>query len=91
MKRMQKLVLATALIAGLYLVGCGTSTHGPAGSMHQTQTGVSETGYPGHAAQRNDPQSPSLSSSTESKYSQAISEPTASKASAEAENTIAPK
>jgi hypothetical protein len=59
--------------------------------MHQTQSGVSETGYPGNTAQRNDPQSPALSSSTESKYSQAISEPTASKASVEAENTIAPK
>ncbi|HXE05062.1 MAG TPA: hypothetical protein VN579_03675 [Bryobacteraceae bacterium] len=91
MEKMQKLGMATALIAGLYLVGCGTSTHGPSGSMHQTQTGVSETGYPGHPEQRNDPQSPSLSSSTEAKHSQAISEPTASKASAEAETTTAPK
>jgi hypothetical protein len=88
---MQKLGMVTALIAGLLLVGCETSTHGPTGSMHQTRTGVSETGYPGTAAQRNDPQSPALSTSTESKYSQPISEPTASKASAQAETTIAPK
>jgi hypothetical protein len=91
MEKMRKLGMGTALLAGLFLVGCGTSTHGPVGSMHQTQTGVSETGYPGNAAQRNDPQSPSLSASTETKYSQAVSEPTASKASVEAETTIAPK
>lgn len=88
---MQKLGMATALLAGLFLMGCETSTHGPTGSMHQTQTGVSETGYPGNAAQHNDPQSPALSTTTETKYSQAISEPTASKESVQAETTIAPK
>ena len=91
MERMQKLGTAIALLGGLFLVGCGTSTHGPSGSMNQTKTGVSETGYPGHPAQRNDPQSPALSASTETKYSIAIAEPTASKASSEAETTIAPK
>lgn len=48
--------------------------------MHQTQTGVSETGYPGNPAQRNDSQSPALSSSTEQEYSKSVSEPEASKA-----------
>ena len=91
MEKMQKLGMATALLAGLFLVGCGVSTHGPNGSFRQTQSGVSETGYPGHPAQRNDPQSPALSASTETKYSQAIAEPTASKESAQAETTIAPK
>jgi len=88
---MQKLGMVTALLTGLFLVGCGTSTHGPNGSMNQTKTGVSETGYPGHPAQRNDPESPALSASTETKYSQAIAEPTSSKAASEAETTIAPK
>jgi hypothetical protein len=88
---MQKLGMATALLAGLFLVGCGTSTHGPSGSMHQTQTGVSETGYPGHPAQRNDPQSPALSSSTEAKNSQAISEPMASKTETRAESSTEAK
>lgn len=80
MNEMRKLGIATALLAGLFLVGCGTSTHGPDGSMHQTQTGVSETGYPGNPAQHNDPQSPALSASTEQKYAQSVSEPEASKA-----------
>jgi hypothetical protein len=85
MNEMRKLGIATALLAGLFLVGCGTSTHGPDGSMHQTQTGVSETGYPGHPAQRNDPQSPAISSSSETKYSQSVSEPEAPKTEANAE------
>lgn len=91
MEKMQKLGMATALLSGLFLVGCGTSTPGPTGSFHQTQTGVSETGYPGTPAQNNDAQSPALSASTETKYSQAIAEPTASKESAQDETTIAPK
>jgi hypothetical protein len=91
MERMQKLGMASALVAGVFLVGCGVSTHGPHGSFNQTRTGVSETGYPGHPEQRNDPQSPALSATTETKYSQAVSEPMASKESAQAETTIAPK
>lgn len=71
MDEMRKLGMATALLAGLFLVGCGMSTHGPDGSMHQTQTGVSETGYPGRPTPSNDPESPSLSSSSETKYSRA--------------------
>ena len=50
-------------------MSCGTSSPGPAGSKHQTATGVSETGYPG--GQPKDAQSPALSSSTEQQYSRA--------------------
>lgn len=58
-------VVALLLTAGL-LIGCGTATTGPTGSKHQTQTGVSETGYPG--GQPVDAESPALSSSSEQKY-----------------------
>ena len=58
-------VMALLLTAG-FLMGCGTSTTGPTGSKHQTQTGVSETGYPG--GQPKDAESPALSSSSELKY-----------------------
>jgi hypothetical protein len=61
-------IVVLLLIAG-FLTGCGTSTTGPEGSKHQTQTGVSETGYPG--GQPNDAESPALSSSSEQKYSRA--------------------
>jgi hypothetical protein len=77
----QKLgIVALLLTAGL-LIGCGTSTTGADGSKHQTQTGVSETGYPG--GQPVDAESPALSSSSEQKYSRA--EAPASEAGAKTE------
>jgi|SRR5579863_4558922 len=55
------------LTAGL-LAGCGTSSTGPeGGSFHQTETGVSPSGYP--AGEPRDAGSPALASSTESQYS----------------------
>jgi hypothetical protein len=60
-------LIGLLLIAG-FLTSCGTSTSGPDGSAHQTQTGVSETGYPG--GQPNDAESPALGSSTEQNYAQ---------------------
>jgi hypothetical protein len=81
---LRKLVFGAALSAAVLLMSCGTSTRGPEGSMHQTTTGVSETGYPGRPVPSNDPQSPAVSASTETKYSQKISEPTAPKMEAEA-------
>jgi len=63
---LQKMGFVLVLLTAGLLIGCGTSTLGPDGSKHQTQTGVSETGYPG--GQPVDPQSPALSSNTETKY-----------------------
>ena len=68
MNMLRKLGVLTLLLTAGFLIGCGTSTTGPAGgSKEQTRTGVSETGYPG--GQPVDAESPSLSSSTEQKYS----------------------
>jgi hypothetical protein len=64
---LRKLGVVTLLLMAGFLMSCGTSTRGDEGSMHQTQTGVSETGYPG--GQPKDAESPALSSSTEQKYS----------------------
>ncbi|HEX4135637.1 MAG TPA: hypothetical protein VHY84_13565 [Bryobacteraceae bacterium] len=59
--------IASLLTAG-FLMGCGTSSTGPnGGSKHQTETGVSSSGYPGGEAK--DAGSPALASSTESQYS----------------------
>lgn len=64
---LQKSGLLALLLASGLMIGCGISTRGPEGSMHDTQTGVSETGYPGgHPA---DAESPALASSSEQKYS----------------------
>jgi hypothetical protein len=60
---------ATALLTIGLLAGCGVSSDGPDGSKHQTMTGASPSGYPHSDAQSNDPGSPALSSSSESKYS----------------------
>ncbi len=54
-------------MAAGYLTGCGTSTSGPDGSMHQTKTGISPSGYP--AGQPKDAESPALASSSEQAYS----------------------
>jgi len=66
---LQKLRIVGLLLTTGFLMSCGTSTTGPDGSKHQTQTGVSETGYPG--GQPNDSESPALSSSSEQKYARA--------------------
>jgi hypothetical protein len=66
---LQKLRIVTLLLTAGFLMSCGTSTTGPDGSKHETQTGVSETGYPG--GQPKDAESPALSSSTEQQYSRA--------------------
>jgi hypothetical protein len=64
----RKTIAAAALIAAGLLMGCGTSTTGPdGGSWRQTDTGVSESGYP--AGQPKDAGSPALASSTEQQYS----------------------
>ncbi len=70
---LQKLGVVTLLLTAGFLAGCGTSTTGPEGSKHQTQTGVSETGYPG--GQPKDAESPALSSSSEQKYARAADQP----------------
>lgn len=63
---LQKTGVFVILLTAAFLVGCGVSTFGPDGSRHQTENGISETGYPGgHPV---DPESPALSSSTEQKY-----------------------
>ena len=59
--------LLVALAAAFLLVSCGTSS---AGSRHQTRTGISESGYPGHPSK--DPESPALASSTETAHSNPI-------------------
>lgn len=65
---LRKSGIAFALILGSFFqVACGTSTAGDTGSKHQTQTGVSETGYPG--GQPKDAESPALASSSEQKHS----------------------
>jgi hypothetical protein len=63
---LRKFGLAGFLLIAGFLTSCGTSTLGPDGSKHQTQSGVSGTGYPG--GQPNDAESPALSSSTEQNY-----------------------
>jgi hypothetical protein len=68
---LQKLGISALLLTAGFLMGCGISSPGPDGSRHQTQTGVSETGYPG--GQPVDAESPALSSSTEQKYARAES------------------
>jgi len=68
---LQKLGFSALLLAAVFLTGCGMSSPGPDGSRHQTETGVSETGYPG--GQPVDAESPALSSSTEQKYARAES------------------
>jgi len=62
-----KTIALFALLAAGLLAGCGTSSRGPAGSMHQTMTGVSESGYPG--GQPKDAEAPSLASTTEQEHS----------------------
>jgi hypothetical protein len=67
-KMLRKTIVAVALTAAALLAGCGTSTTGPdGGSWHQTDTGVSSSGYP--AGEPKDANSPALSSSTEEQYS----------------------
>ena len=66
---LQKMGVVALLLSAGFLAGCGISSWGPDGSRHQTQTGVSETGYPG--GQPVDSESPALSSSTEQKYARA--------------------
>ena len=63
--------LVLLLTAG-FSMSCGSASRGPDGSLHQTQTGVSETGYPG--GQPKDAESPALASSSEQKYSRDASE-----------------
>jgi hypothetical protein len=63
---LRKSGLAGLLLIAGFLTSCGTSTMGPDGSKHQTQSGVAETGYPG--GQPKDAESPALSSSTEQNY-----------------------
>lgn len=68
MKMLRKTIAAAALIAAGLLMGCGTSTTGPdGGSKEQTETGLSESGYPG--GEPKDAGSPALASSTEQQYS----------------------
>jgi hypothetical protein len=64
---LQKMGFGVLLLSAVFLVGCGISSPGPDGSRHQTETGVSETGYPG--GQPVDSESPALSTSSEQKYS----------------------
>ena len=66
---LQKMDIGVLLLTAGFLMGCGTSTTGPEGSKHQTETGVSETGYPG--GQPVDAESPALATSTEQKYARA--------------------
>ena len=63
---LRKMGFVLVLLTAGFSMGCSISTLGPDGSRHQTRTGVSETGYPG--GQPVDPQSPALSTSTETKY-----------------------
>jgi hypothetical protein len=63
-------VTGVLLLAGL-TISCGTASRGPDGSLHQSQTGVSETGYPG--GKPVDAESPALASSSEQKYARAES------------------
>jgi hypothetical protein len=66
-KMFSKTIAIFALLTAGFLAGCGTSSSGPAGSKHQTMTGVSESGYPG--GQPKDAESPALASSTEQDHS----------------------
>jgi hypothetical protein len=61
-------LLTVGLLAGC-LMSCGVSSDGLEGSKHDTMTGVAPSGYPHSDTQSNDPGSPALSSSSESKYS----------------------
>jgi hypothetical protein len=63
---LRKMGFILVLLTAGFLMGCGMSSPGPDGSRHQTETGVSETGYPG--GQPVDAESPALSTSTEQKY-----------------------
>jgi hypothetical protein len=63
---LRKMGFILVLLTAGFSMGCGMSSFGPDGSRHQTQTGVSETGYPG--GQPVDAESPALSTSTEQKY-----------------------
>ena len=74
---LQKMGVFALLLSAGFLAGCGISSLGPDGSRHQTQTGVSETGYPG--GQPVDSESPALSSSSEQKYARAEAEEPAAK------------
>jgi hypothetical protein len=62
-----KATITLVVFTAALLTGCGTSTRGPNGSKHQTNTGVSETGYPG--GQPKDAGSPALASSSEKDHS----------------------
>jgi hypothetical protein len=66
---LHKSSLVALLLTAGFLTSCGTSTTGPDGSKRETQTGVSETGYPG--GQPTDAESPALGSSSEQKYARA--------------------
>jgi hypothetical protein len=61
---LQKLGIVALLLTAGFSMSCGTAS---AGSKRQSQTGVSESGYPG--GQPTDKESPALGSSTEQKYS----------------------
>ena len=67
---LQKMGVIALLLTAGFLTGCGTSTPGPEGSKHQTQTGISETGYPG--GQPVDAESPALGTSNETKYADPV-------------------
>jgi hypothetical protein len=59
--------VVSAITAACLLSACGTSSRGPDGSLHQTETGLSPSGYP--AGQPIDAESPALASSTEQQKS----------------------
>jgi hypothetical protein len=82
---LQKTGFFVVLLTAGFLMGCGMSSPGPEGSRHQTETGVSETGYPG--GQPVDAESPALSTSTEQKYARA--EPSAEEPVGEVNKTPA--
>ena len=66
------------LLTAVFSMGCGTASPG---SLHQSQTGVSESGYPG--GQPTDAESPATGSSTEQKYARAGDKATGAAAAAE--------
>ncbi len=69
---LQKFGLVALLLSAGFSMSCGTASRGPDGSLHQTQTGVSETGYPG--GKPTDAESPAMGSSSEQKFSRDASE-----------------